>query len=89
MSSAETEQEASPSRGYRASPIAIRNLEITVAVIGEKIDQLLQDRSAVKDLDDRLHVLELAQARAETWGKVAGIIFTIALTVLGTGVFFK
>lgn len=59
MSTTENEPEAAEVR-FRVSPIAIRKLEINVAVLGEKIDQLLKDRSEVADLEDRLHALEWA-----------------------------
>lgn len=79
--------------GPRARPgflsqASLRDIHVRLAVMGEKLDRLLEDRKTLEEHDDRLTSLEHFQARSQTWAQVAGAIFSIALAAIGAGVFW-
>ena len=60
----------------------IRDLHVKLALLSQKLDAVLEERSRVDQLVSRVHSLELFKAQMQVWGFVGGGLWSLALTLI-------
>lgn len=77
------------SRPVFLSRLQVLDIHVRLAVLNEKLDNVLQDRDTVDAHTKAIHELQLFQAKAQTWAAVAGVVWSLVLALIGAGVFFR